>query len=97
MSNEQHPTKGSLVPTGNRGLTTRSGALVRRGLDTLRNIPEQPHRGAGNESDKQGQCAEAEQLEEQAMLPLLRGEYIQAEPLLKSALGIWEKVLGPYS
>lgn len=35
MSDEQRPDQSDLVQSGNRGLTARSSALVRRGLETL--------------------------------------------------------------
>lgn len=35
MSGKTDPKQGSLVPTENRGLTTRSSALVRRGLEAV--------------------------------------------------------------
>jgi Leucine-rich repeat (LRR) protein len=35
MSNDSDPKESDLVPAGNKALTTRSSALVRRGLETL--------------------------------------------------------------
>src|SRR5262245_41109508 len=38
MSDESDPKEANLVPAGNKALTTRSAALVKRGLETLASL-----------------------------------------------------------